>query len=112
MAIPVSLFHQAAHTSPADCVLLCNRSQRQSGATILDNLLPIDIQPRSADLTPFGLGPSHSGPNALDYQTLFEFGDCADDHDNRPPQGSLSIDCFTLAKELNAESVQFIESLQ
>jgi hypothetical protein len=56
--IPVELLHQSTHTRPADCVPFGHNSQRHSRTTIFDNLLPLDVQPCSADLPTFELGPS------------------------------------------------------
>jgi hypothetical protein len=51
----------------------------QDGDSIEDQGLPSDV-------STFELGPPHAGAHPLDDQAAFEFGDCADDYDDRPAQ--------------------------
>jgi len=55
------------------------------GGAIKDQSFPSDVPA-------FELGPPHSGAHPLDDQAAFEFGDCTDDDNNRPAQGTTRVD--------------------
>jgi hypothetical protein len=49
------------HTdAPRDAVFLCDLRQTQPGAAVLDDLLPVDIEPRTTNLPTLKFCPSHS----------------------------------------------------
>jgi hypothetical protein len=53
MRIAARLFHQTANARPRDSVLLRDLRQTQPGATVVNYLLSVYIEPRSPDLASF-----------------------------------------------------------
>jgi hypothetical protein len=81
-------------------------------AEVQSVLTPIDIQPRTPDLSPFKLSATHACSNSLGCNAMFHFSNSAHDHDDGPPKGSVGVNRFSLGKELDAEPVEFVQHLQ
>ncbi len=80
-------------------------SQRHSTASILDNLLPIDIQPRTPNLPAPQLCPAHARPDTLDDDAPLQFRHRRHDDNDRPTKRSLSVYRLALREELNPKSI-------
>ena len=57
-------------------------------------------------MTAFELGTAHTCSNALDDQVAFEFGDCAEDDDNRTAQRAARVDILAERNELDAKVIR------
>lgn len=54
-----------------------------------------------ADVPAFKTSAPHAGPDTLDDQVAFEFGDGADDHNDGAAQGTARVDLLAEADELD-----------
>jgi hypothetical protein len=89
-------------------MLACHEGQRHPRATVNDNLLAINIQPRSTNLPTLEFRPAHSCPNALDDQTSFEFADHGDNDDHGAAERQVCIHIFSKADEGDVQTGEFI----
>src|SRR5580704_15237137 len=94
MRIAVRLFHQTANACTSGAVLFADLRQRHAGAAVSDDLLPVDIEPRTPNLPSFKLCPTHSGPNPFDDQTSFKLSNRGHDDDHGATQRPRRVDVF------------------
>ena len=66
--IAVRLFHQAAHRGSGNVVPLGDLGQGQSRSAVKDDLLAVNIEPRSADLASLKSRPSHTAFDTLHHE--------------------------------------------
>ena len=71
--------------------------QAHAGAAVLDDLLAIDVEPRTPDQPPFQPCAAHPGTHPFDEDAALQFRHGADDHDDCPTQRSLGVYRFPLA---------------
>ena len=86
--------------------------QGHPGATILNNLLSVNVEPSTTDLPSFKTRPPHPCTNALDDDASLQFCHCRHNDENCPTERSLSIYRFSLAQELNSKPIQFVDGLE
>jgi len=84
MRIPIDLFHQPAHGRPANRVPFGNSGQRHPTTSILDHLLPIDVQPSATDLPTLQFCPSHATFRPLHDQRPFQLANRSENDDHGP----------------------------
>ena len=62
----------------------------------MDDLLPVDIEPRTPDLATFQPRPAHARPDPLDDDATFEFRHRRHDDDDGSAQRPLCVYRLTL----------------
>ena len=87
-------------------------AQALTEPAIATDRFPVEVQRLATDVLAFELGPAHAGPDPLDDQVAFEFGDRPDDDHDGAAQRAAGVDLFTEADELDVEPVQFIEHFE
>jgi hypothetical protein len=98
----VRFFHHPTDARPRDTVFLCHLGEGHAGVTISDDLLTVDIKPRTPDLTTFKPCPAYTRLHTFDDDAAFEFRHRAHDDDDRPTKWSFRVYGFALRQELNA----------
>jgi hypothetical protein len=93
-------------------MLLRDLRQTHPGATVVNYLLSVYIEPRSPDLATFQLRPAHACLDALDDDAPLQFRHRGDDNDDCPAERSLGVNRFPLREELDAHPVQFVNRLE
>jgi hypothetical protein len=93
-------------------VALGNLRQGHSSAAITNNLLPIDIQPRTTDLATFKLCTSHTAFDTLDHQRSFQFRNRRDDSHEQTPHRIPGRHTFSAADELDPQAIQLVDYLE
>src|SRR6516162_8028278 len=93
-------------------MLLGDLRQAHTGAAISNHLIPVYIKPRSPDLPTFQTGTAHTRPHALDDDAPLKLSHGAHYDEDRPAKRPLGVDGFTLAQELDAHPVQFVDGLE
>ncbi len=68
----------------------------------------VEVQRPAADVPAFETGTPHAGPDTLDDQVTFKFGDCADDDYDAPAQRAAGIDLLAETGILNAQVVELV----
>src|ERR1019366_1402397 len=93
-------------------MLLRDLRQRHSGAAVLDDLLPVDIEPRTPDLPTLQLCSPHACLHALDDQAPFKLGDGPDDDNHGATERPARVYVFAEADELHIEAVQVVDDFE
>src|SRR5437667_146331 len=79
---------------------------------IMDDLLPVHLQPGSPYLPSFQLGTPHTSPDPLDDDAPLQFRHGRHDDDYGSAERTLRVNCLTLREELNTEPRKFIQRLE
>src|SRR6266567_3455694 len=90
----------------------CYKGQRHPRASILDNLFPIDVQPRTTDLPTLQSRPSHSGLDALHNKRPFQFRNRRDNGYEKTAHGIPRCHALPAADELDSHAVQLVDYLE
>src|SRR5437660_11398603 len=93
-------------------MLACYLCQRHPRAAIMDDLLPVDIEPRTPHLPTLQLRPAHACPDALDDDAPLQFRHRGNDDDYGSAKRPLGVNRLTLREELNTEPRKFIQRLE
>jgi len=80
--IAARLFHQSANGCSGDAVLSCDLSERHAGATVLNDLITVYVEPRTPDLTALQTGTAHACLDPFDNQAALKFTN-GSDYDNQ-----------------------------
>src|ERR1700677_382158 len=112
MGVPIGFLHQSAYGRPANRMSFGNSSQRHPGAAITNNLLPIDIQPRTTDLASFKPSPSHARFYPLHHERSLKLRYRRDDGHEQTSHRIPGRHAFSAAAELDAHTVQLVDDLQ
>jgi len=75
-------------------MLACHECERHTSTAVGDNLLSIDIQPCSSDLSSFEPRSAHATFRPLDNETPFKFGNRTDNDNHGPTQWPAGVDVF------------------
>ena len=87
-------------------------AEAASAPAITLDSFPVEIERLPADVAAFELGPAHAGPDPLDDQVAFEFGDGPDDDHDGATQRAAGVDLLAEADELDIQPVQFVEHFE
>jgi len=93
-------------------VALSDSRQGHSGTAIFDDLLPIDVQPRPPDLTPFEPRTMHSRPNALDDQISLQLANGGNNYDQGATERRVCIDILAEADESDIQAVELVQHVK
>ena len=78
----------------------------------MDHLLAVDVQPGASDLATFQTSTAHTCLHALDDDAPLKLCYRAHDHDDRPIKRSHGVYRLSLAEELDAHPVEFVNGLE
>ena len=80
-----------ADQGSADGVRFRHLGERQASLPIPQDSGSIDVEWAAADVPSFELRSAHAGTDAFDDQASFQFGDRADDDNDRPPEWKPAV---------------------
>ena len=106
------LFEDGAHQGPGDAMSFGDRAQAVAAGPIAEHRSPIDLSGPATDVPAFELGSPHAGPDTLDDQVPFEFGNRGDDDHHGAAERTAGIQIFAIAGKLDVEPIQFVENLE
>jgi len=107
-----ALAEDLADHPAADAVSGGDLGQAHAALTIADYSIAVDVEGPAPDVSPLEFGAPHAGSHPLDDQVAFEFGDGADDDDERPAERTAGVDVLAEANELDLQMGEFIEHLE
>lgn len=95
----------------------CMMPFRQLAETLAALTIPqdggtVEIEGLTSDVPAFEPGAAHTCPHPLDDEVAFEFGDGADDDNDRSAERPSGVDLLAEADELDVHPVQFVEHVQ
>ena len=95
--------------STGDAVSLGDLAEALSLLAICKDSLTIDVKRRAADGPAFQTRSPHAGTHSLDDQASLQFGDDADDDDDRPAQWSGGVESLPEGDELDVQPAELIQ---